>query len=147
MTRVDPSDPNNLEKQSAIDFTIMSVELFQYVDKLIIDKNKSFAMVRPVFEKGSCKLKSSEHFTLILIMKNIPKAMNKPEVTKELIWNLNKKNGWKKYQDITENEEEFVGLNDKIDKDDFDTSFGIDILEKMLTNIMYRSFGKVTHKF
>ena len=46
-TRYDPSDPDNDEKKSALELCIVSKDLFNYVESLIIDKERLFTPSRP----------------------------------------------------------------------------------------------------
>ena len=78
-TRVDPADPNN---KSCLDLIICSAYLRPFIDKLIIDSNRNYAMKRAVFKDGKFKITYADHFTMILYMK------------KKLIrWNLKKEGG------------------------------------------------------
>ena len=47
-TRYDPADPTSEAKKSALDLCIVSLELFNYVEKLVIDKTFTFTPFRPV---------------------------------------------------------------------------------------------------
>ena len=84
-TRVNPADPSD---KSCIDLLICSVGLRPYIQSLLIDSNGKYAMKRPVIVKGRAKLIFTDHFTIILRMKNIPLAGRTKE--KVVGWNLQK---------------------------------------------------------
>ena len=45
-----------------------------YIQSLLIDSNRKYAIKRPLIVKGQAKLIFTDHFTIILRMKNIPLA-------------------------------------------------------------------------
>ena len=102
-TRYDPSDPNNIDKKSVLELCIVSRELFIYVENLTIDKEKLFTPFRPI---SKTKLTYTDHYSLLLLFKNIPlkptQAVGCVKVTR---WNTNKPGGWEAYEEmVTDNE-------------------------------------------
>ena len=88
-TRYSPEDPNNESKKSMLDLVIVSKDLYEYVVKLEIDKDLKWTPCRPV--KNS-KLCYTDHYALVLVLKNIPKRNDrKLPKQKPVIWNTNKK--------------------------------------------------------
>ena len=68
-TRYDPADPANEDKMSCLELVIVSKELFEHVDELLIDRNKVFTPHRAT---GKGKITFTDHFSLILKFKNLP---------------------------------------------------------------------------
>ena len=64
-TRRDPSD---YEKLSCLDLVIVSISLYPFIKKLIIDKDGNFSMNRVTQKDGKLKLTPTDHFTFILIL-------------------------------------------------------------------------------
>ena len=107
-TRYDPSEPKNEDKKSALDLVIVSECLFQYIEKLEIDKNLKWTPCRPVNKKS---LRYSDRYSLLLTFKDIPKKQCKVVGhNKPIIWNTNKKGGSEKYSNMTENHEDLDTL-------------------------------------
>ena len=89
-------DPNNDEKKSALDLVIVSRNLYEYVERVEVDKDLKWTPCRPA--KRSVKF--SDHYALLVVFKNIPKKDNKASLPKAPpIWNTNREGGWKRYQE------------------------------------------------
>ena len=71
-TRFSPSEPNNTERKSCLDFAIVSSNLMRYVKELIIDSSNQFQISRVTAANGGLRLTHTDHYTLILKLKNIP---------------------------------------------------------------------------
>ena len=52
-TRFDPSDPNNYDKKSCIDFVMLSPNLVNIIEFMKIDKDGDFKMTQATFQKLS----------------------------------------------------------------------------------------------
>ena len=128
-TRFDPSDPLNKQKMSCLELVIVSKELFEHVEELLIDKEKIFTPHRPV-RKG--KLTFTDHFSLILKFKELKmrKMMKKIE-NRKIIWNTKRKEGWEKYENLTEMNPELLEL---LDNEHLDSTQ----LDKKIENVMTR---------
>ena len=139
-TRVDPSEPHNDSKKSVLELCIVSEELFNYVDTLEIDKNREFTPYRSVGNK----VVYTDHYSIILKFKNIPLHGNKVSGGKKVIrWNTNKKDGWKAYKELTDGN----AILDKLARDETDdTDKMMGIIDKELTKIKFKTFGKVKEK-
>ena len=118
---------------------MVSVNLMNYIEELIIDKDNNHAMERAVFEKGKFTLKRSDHFTLILSLKNIPKSSRNIKPTKSTMFNLNKKEGWDNYKENTD--EVIDKLENVINDANVDSNEMMETLEKVHTKIKFKSFG------
>ena len=61
--------------------------------KLAIDNEKKMTVARATKRKSSVKLIYSDHFSVLLSLRNLPKAKDEV-VRKETKWNLAKEDGW-----------------------------------------------------
>ena len=89
-TREEPNNPNG---KSCLDLTIVSKGLLEYIEELIIDKERKLTPHRA----GKGKLIYTDHYSLHFIMKGIPlriQALRKD--ISQVIWNTNKPGGWLK---------------------------------------------------
>ena len=68
-TRYDPRDPSSDDSKAALDLMIISIDLMKYLCKLEIDKNMNWTPCRSI---GPAKLRFTDHYPLLLILKNIP---------------------------------------------------------------------------
>ena len=138
-TRYEKNDPNNNNKKSALDLVIISKEIEQYVVELNIDKDLNWTPAQS--HKG--KLKHSDHYSLLVTF-DIPMFNTKYKPTKKnVIWNTNKRDGWEKYKEITENNKELDRVT-TIDSDDPEIVWNI--IDKQMTKAKFASFGKVKIK-
>ena len=81
----------NPKIKSCIDLAIVSADLLQYVSSLLVDVKKEFSMFRVKKLKKQTKLIPSDHFPLVIKLKNLPTRRIKRE--QESMWNLNKVDG------------------------------------------------------
>ena len=138
-TRYDPADPTNKDKMSCLELVIVNKELFEFVEELVIDKNKIFTPHRPI---GKGKLRFTDHFSLLLKFKNLPtKKMWKKFQNRNIIWNTKREGGWEKYKTMTEDNQELVDL---LDNDRLDSTQLVKKIEHVMTKIKFQAFGKVT---
>ena len=94
-TRYCPEDPDNDLRKSTLDLVIVSKRLFEYVDKLEIDKNLKWTPFRTT-KKGI--LKFTDHYSLLLVFKGLPKKKKKVIGKRKItIWNMKKQRSWDKY--------------------------------------------------
>ena len=77
---------------------IVSADLLPYVSSLVVDTKKEFLMFRVRKVKDKTKLIPSDHFPLVIRLKNQPTNRIKREQTSN--WNLNKIDGWKKFKNL-----------------------------------------------
>ena len=68
-TREDPATG----KLSCLDLYIVSRELWPYVNKLVIDRDKKFTPARPIKRKGKYRLIYTDHFSTLLSLKDLPR--------------------------------------------------------------------------
>ena len=142
-TRFDPSAPDDDSKKSALDLVIISKNLEFYLEEMRIDKNLNFTPFRS--KPKSKDLIYSDHYALLLCFKNI-QVDNKVNVrngVRHICWNTNKKDGWKNYFRET-------NMNKNLDKvmstKGSNPNAMIKKIEKEVTNIKYKVFGKVSSK-
>ena len=103
-TRFDPSAPNDCDKKSCIDFVMISPNLLKNIESMKIDKTGDLKMIRATYDKGKIEAKTTDHYTIVAKLVNLPiRTENNKEVPeKEVRWNLNKEGGWKKFEELTE---------------------------------------------
>ena len=100
-TRKDPSQPQDDNKKSCLDLALVSKDLFRYIDKLLIDKEEKFEMYRVITKNGIKSLIKPDHYTMILRFKDIPMNRNKVKQEVKVGFSLNKTDGWKHYEVLT----------------------------------------------
>ena len=82
------SDP---DKKSCLDLVMVSENLLPYISSLVVDTNREYSPCR-VTKKGSRLSRiHSDHYTMVLSMKNLPKQ--NVMKAKQNQWNLNKPEG------------------------------------------------------
>ena len=133
-TREDPSDP---KKKSVLDLAIVSAELFEYVDSMIIDSNRTCT----AFKRIGDQLRYSDHYGVIINFKGIPKRKVEPKSSsKHIIWNTNKPNGWQRFRELMDNNKKLEEVaNNSIE----DPDIIMDAIDRELKNVKFRAFGKV----
>ena len=139
-TRYDPADPTNDSKKSALDLCVVSSELFDYIEKLVIDKTFTFTPFRPV--NGPPVY--TDHYALELVFRNLPVKTNKIVAThKNIRWNTNKEGGWEKYSEL-------AGTNEKLleiaNSELMEPEVLMNKIEKEMNNMKHVAFGKVKEK-
>ena len=58
------------------------------------------------------------------------------------MWNLHKENGWQKYTEVTDNNDQ---LRDIADKNVHDPTRTMELIDKQMEKAKYKAFGKVTY--
>ena len=102
-TRYNPAAPDDDKSKSCLELVIISRSLLKNVKELIIDKDFKFTPGRPI---SKTKMVYPDHYAILLVMKNLPLSSNKSRVCQKYqMWNINKEGGWKKYRELTENNE------------------------------------------
>ena len=96
-TRKDPVDGKN---ESCLDLFICSSNLRPFIHKLLIDSDRKYAMKRATIKHGVYGITFTDHFTMVLYMKNLPSVNFRME--KVIRWNLMKEGGWDRYKDISD---------------------------------------------
>ena len=140
-TRVDPSDPFNDDKKSVLELCIISKELFKYVETLVIDKDRKFTPFRPV---NNQKMTYTDHYSLVLTMKNIPLCAKQVTAGRKVIrWNTNKEGGWDAYSELTNNN---VVLEEVAEDESNEANKIMVKMDKELDRIKFNAFGKVKEK-
>ena len=141
-TRYDPADPDNEDKKSALSLCIVPTDLYQYIESLEIDKNRTITPSRPISKN---MVRYTDHFTLLLTFKNLIRMPNKPVAGKKTVrWNTNKEGGWKSYEEMTTDNEALEKIADSSCDDPNEIMKKID---KVLEGIKHKCFGKVKEKW
>ena len=140
-TRYDPADPNNDEKKSLLSLCIVSKELFPFIEKLVIDKEKLFTPLRPI---NSQKVVYTDHYSLLLVFKNIPLLMKKVIGGRKTIrWNTNKVGGWDAFSEMTKANEKLKEAAEDVSEDPNK------IMSKIyneMESVKFKAFGKSKEK-
>ena len=128
----------NSKVKSFNNLVIVSADLVPYVSSLVVDIRKEYSLYRVRKVKDKMKLIPSDHFPLVIKLKNLLTRLVKRE--QESTWNLNKPEGWKKFRELQK------GVKEKSDSIIADKSLSIEMvdkkLEKIQTKIKFQSFGK-----
>ena len=126
-------------KKSYIDLIIVSENLEKYLDKVIIDTERKFSPYHAMKDK---RLTYSDHYPLLLSMKNIPMKIRKNlSIQKETIWNTNRPGGWNQYKLLTEYNENLDNINNDVSPEKM-----MNATNREMNRIMYKSFGKAKLK-
>ena len=133
-TREDPASGG----LSCLDLFVVNRRLKRYVSKLSIDSKRKKAVANIVKRKGKLKVTYSDHFTVTLELKDLPRQKVKEKKIK--MWNLAKKDGWKRYKELTEN----VKIEDIMKDENTDVLEAVANFEKMHEKMKFQAFGKVT---
>ena len=137
-TRVDPSDSNN---KSCLSLVIISTGLQEYVEELIVDKDRNFTPHRATRNR----LVFTDHYSLIMKFKGIPlKKKSFKNVNGDVIWNTNKEGGWKKYLDLTEKSKPLEDI--AVNMNELDSEQIMTMMSRRMEKIKFQCFGKVTKK-
>ena len=133
-------EPNNPDVKSCLDLIIVSKGLVEYIEELIIDKERKFTPHRA----GKGKLIFTDHFSLFFKMKGIPLRNPTMRVkNSEVIWNTNKPGGWSKYKECTENNAELDRIVEQAEK--MSTNVMMKKIESVTTKMKFKCFGKVNN--
>ena len=132
-------EPNNPSIKSCLDLVLVSKGLVQYIEELVIDKERKFTPHRVI--KGK-KLLYTDHFSLHFKLKGIPlKDPSMRKETSQVIWNTNKPGGWLKYKELTEDNATMKGILENADK--MTSNEMMTSIEKVSNKIRFQCFGKV----
>ena len=137
-TREDPANPAH---KSALDLVIVSAELEEHVDEMVIDSSRKFT---PFRRHSNGKISYSDHFGISVTFKNLNHhSSNNKFVKKYTRWNTNKQNGWNIYKDLTTNNVRFeqIASSPSTDPDELMRK-----ISRELEAVKYKSFGKVKVK-
>lgn len=138
-TRYDPNDSSDETKKSTLDLAIVSRDLYEYIERFEIDKNRNWTPCRSV---GNSTIKYTDHYAIYLVFKNIPKRTKKKVSQKpQIIWNTRKEGGWQKYYEDTD---ENKVLDEAVNENNDDNNKLLNVIAKEMANIKYSCFGKVS---
>ena len=117
---------------------IVSADLLPYVSSVVVDVKKEYSLYRVRKQKDNLKLIPSDHFPIVVKLRNLPTRRIKREQTSN--WNLNKPNGWKRFKELQ------MEVKEKADRIIADETLTIDEVDKKIDNIQtkikFQSFGK-----
>ena len=85
-TRYETNDPENEDKKSVLDLVIVSKSLYEYVEKVEIDKDLKWTPCRP----SKKSVKYSDHYAVLVTFRNIPRKKKKRRIREKApkIWNI-----------------------------------------------------------
>ena len=136
-TRYDPSKPSDDESKSVLDIIIASKDIEHLVDEIYIDNKLSYTPCRA----SAGKMCFTDHYGIIVTLKNIPVVTEKVTEPKVVLWNLNKEGGWKSYKELTSKNNALVEVTEK----NMSSNDMMNAIEKELNKVRYKAFGKVTY--
>ena len=142
-TRYEPNAPNDEKRKSALDLVIISRNLEMYLKEMKIDKYLKHTPFR--YKSKNNELVYTNHYAILLTFKDIQVSkLNKVRNgIRQVMWNTNRKDGWKKYfRETNENK----ALDKIISSEDFHPNDMMTKIEKEVTKIKYKVFGKVSGK-
>ena len=130
-------------KKSVPDLCMVSQELLQHVDSLVIDKHRTFTPYRPV---SKSKVNFTDHYSLLLSFKNLPMASGSRynKGVRKVIWNTNRAGGWDTFKQLTSDNKV---LQEVADADNDSPEKMMKKLDKEVTRIKHEAFGKVKVRF
>jgi hypothetical protein len=116
---------------------IVSKALFQLIESLEIDKDNRWAPVKAT----KTRMITSDHFPVILTMKNIPRNNNYSKRKEaKTVWNTNKPEGWTKYSNLTS---DCSSLEEIAIDDPEDVTETMKKILKVQEKIKYQAFEKI----
>ena len=137
-TREDPANPSH---KSALDLVIVSSELEEHIDEMVIDNLRKFT---PFKRHSNGKLSYSDHFGISVTLKNLPHHSSINKFQKKFTrWNTNTQNGWNIFKDLTTNNEklEQIANSPSTDPDELMRK-----ISRELDAVRYKAFGRVKVK-
>ena len=139
-TREDPATG----KLSCLDLSIVSRELWPFVQKLVIDRERNFTPARPMKKRGKYKLIYTDHFSTLLSLKDLPRRQKDKE-EKRVMWNLAKQRGWEDYKKLTNKYNKYSEkLKDIVEDKSESIEDIMNRFDNVLNQIKFKAFGKVT---
>ena len=133
-TRVDPA---NKDRKSVLTLVIVSKALFPLIESLEIDKDNRWAPVKATKTRRI----TSDHFPVILTMKNIPRNNNYSRRKEaKTVWNTSKPEGWTKYSNLTS---DCSSLDEIAIDDPEDVTETMKKILKVQEKIKYQAFEKI----
>ena len=97
MTRIDPSNGSG----SVLDLAIVSEDLRKQVKSFKVDDERSMSAYSMFRRKGKINKKISDHLSIKLVI-NMPVISNKGNNKKKPIINMNNKEGWIRYPEVSD---------------------------------------------
>ena len=103
-----------------------------------VDKEQEFCGMKVGMSRGRQKVTKSDHFPIIVLLENMPKANMK--VQKEASWNLYKEAGWETYKSVMEEVAKELEL--VVDDTDLSEEEGVQKFDAAATKAKFKAFGK-----
>ena len=112
-----------------------------FIDGMIIDSKRRITPFKQ--NNGKC-LSFPDHYSIVLSFRGIPTKEKHVSIGKKYThWNTNRENGWQKYKELTSSNSR---LERAANSNSDDPDYLMNIIEKELTSIKYKAFGKVKIK-
>ena len=137
------ADPKDERKMSCFDLFIVQKNLLKYVDTLEVDRSLNFT---PFYVDNTGASHYPDHYACVITFKGIPiKTQDTKRLKlKEIKWNTNKKEGWTKYRQLTD---ENSILDDIGKSNEMDNVEVIDkMIEREINKIKHKAFGKISYE-
>ena len=134
-------DRSNSNVKSCLDLGIVSAGLLPFVTTFQVDSQQEFTPKRVRKIKNGLKYTFSDHYSIEVVLSNLPRASKVKEPEQEICtWNLKKEGGWERFSKLTE------ANKDKVDDVVSDKTTTIEEKMKMFNTIdrkvKFQSFGK-----
>ena len=124
--------------RSCLDLVIISADLEPFLESLVVDTEFEFGLARVRKVKNKLKKIHSDHYPIIVKFQNLP--TQKILTPKTSHWNLTVPEGWKIYEDLSDN------ISNKMDEIIENKSLSIEEVKKktdaLQTKIKFQAFGK-----
>ena len=109
-----------------------------YISSMLVDTKREYAPCRVAKKKGRLSLVHSDHYVIVLKLKDLPKRKMTKVTTS--YWNPKKTEGWERYKAMTEGMK--AEADDVIEDDDLPIEKVMEELGKLQDSIKFRAFGK-----
>ena len=130
-------DRRDNRRRSCLDLAIISISILPYLTKMEIDTERKITPRRVTKTKNGIKSTFSDHFSLKIQFKGIPKK-EKEEKPKPK-WNLNKPDGWVTYK--SKSDKEAAKIEAIVDNED-NIETVMKKVEAINSKVKFQSFGK-----
>ena len=133
-TRCDPADKS---RKSCLSLVIASKSLMPFIECLEVDKDNKLAPSKAT----KTRLITSDHFPVIVTLKNIPKNKGKSMKNENRsVWNTKKPDGWATYKLLTSDN---TPLDAIANDDTEDVTETLQKIKKAQEKIKYQAFERV----
>ena len=134
-------DTTNVTQRSAISFVLVSEDLVQNVESVLIDEKQEFAPTRITKTKNAVEKKESDHNVILTRLKLEWSKYVKEETNN--LFNLKNKDGQKMFKEATTNNNEYLS---KVFSEESDLNTATEKFLKKLNKVLHKCFRKIEIK-